>query len=400
MKRRDLEALCSTEAFTALCRECDGQYLVHRQQVFVRTPCLLLHLYSHDVERVIYFRVCRIGQNQESSIDGLMNELSDAEVMPIFEWHRSHHRDPITPLDHPNDINLVLSQEAYFFAYLEIIRRYMQDFLRCDLGRYAAHFRAIEAGAYANALARFQAGWGRSAPLQESSDAPDQAERAVLRLALAHAALVEVVIAGAAAPGSAPAPAQPQTVDVLRAESTRLRQAVHDALNDNLRSARAAAQSFAKPGTSLDGLVTEPASDAARQELRWAAEAVRRTADAVVRLTEGAGARADDAPAPGAAPTGAQAVELALYRVALAHDQLRREASGLDMAAALRDDADAIRAALRATHSGDPGEAARERARHVLALARAHGGGERAAAAAAELALWADRASDAARPYG
>ncbi len=409
MIHRDFEALTTTELFQEFCVEFDIEYLFHKDTLFLRSSCLLMAIYGYTVESTIYFRVYSIALQGQSSIDTLMEQLPDETVLPVFSRFRERHREPVVAPSHPSGASVVLSQEAYFFAYLEIVRTHMRGLMRCDLTPYAGLFRSLDGptpDTFHHVLGLFQAGWGRSAEGSSSggiveADArfSSAGELASFRVALAHASLVAIV--HGETPGSRSEHHRARSHELpakLEEEATGIGEAVRDASRGDFERIRRVAAAFRGPGTSLDLLSLEHAAALEWRELRWAAEAVRRTADAVVRLTEGAGAGADDAPVPGAAPAGTQAVELALYRVALAHDQLRREASELVEAGAMRDDADAIRAALRATHGGDPGaaalaaEAARERARQVLALARAHGGGERVAAAAAELALWADQA--------
>jgi hypothetical protein len=204
---------------------------------------------------------------------------------------------------------------------------------------------------------------------------------------------------------------------MLEAERSELRQAVREAIEGDFRRAHMLAAAYREPGTSFGLLPLDHASAAARQELRWATGAMRRAAADVERA---AGAlldtRSDTRPAVGAivpnsaTPQGV-AAELALYHITLAQEHLARtlhaEAASLDGASALLGQIDAdvesLRSALLAALDGDHrpaaavAEASGRRARQILALAGreagsdASGARQRIAAAAAELALWAEQ---------
>jgi hypothetical protein len=443
MLNREMEPLTDTNWFQEFARSLPVEYLFQDRVLFVRTPCLLCVIYGYIIEDVIYCDIYDPVTNRQTTIDRCMDAIPDLNAaVEIIQFYKAHHRTVIGPLDSPG----TRQAEAYFFAYLDILRKLMPDLVACDPSRYMEQFDPafpIFPTHYASALGRFQAGWGRTGAARPigSETALDRgvAERALYRFVLAQHQLIESVHGTRNPTDPNLEPAQrhaasrwmPHALPQLEHHHGLLREAVRSALSGDFQPALGVAGAYRESGPWREGLAVELAPEDSRQELRWAIDAVVRTAADVERAASVAGSSPVGSipprpPEPSAA--SASLVERSLYRVALAHDHLlrtiRAEATGLDGAPALQGlldaDTDALRAAIAAAHAGDrrpaagAARASAQHARQVLAMAQpgamrqlarqvldlvqprsstpAPAAQRRIAAAAAELGLWAERA--------
>jgi len=114
MRYRDLTEISEAPNFQELIKYFNLKYILREGVIYIKNKCLLLMIYGFYTEEIIYVDFYDI---KSKTISNIERPISQKTLNPT-----------------------TLFAEQYFLIYIEIIKKFLQDIMLCDLNKYSKYF--------------------------------------------------------------------------------------------------------------------------------------------------------------------------------------------------------------------------------------------------------------------
>lgn len=107
--------------------------------ILLVSDCIILEIYGFNIEDIVYFDIYIENYKKYTNVGRLCEGKPDKAILDILKIISNTHQEPIIK---SNEINLVvaLKAEQWFFMYIEIMKVFFDDFLKCNFGGYEQYF--------------------------------------------------------------------------------------------------------------------------------------------------------------------------------------------------------------------------------------------------------------------
>jgi hypothetical protein len=137
MRYRDLTEISEAPNFQELIKYFNLKYILREGVIYIKNKCLLLMIYGFYTEEIIYVDFYDIKSKTISNIERLISENNDEALLKTYKYYKQKHTRPISQ----KTLNpTTLFAEQYFLIYIEIIKKFLQDIMLCDLNKYSKYF--------------------------------------------------------------------------------------------------------------------------------------------------------------------------------------------------------------------------------------------------------------------
>jgi|SRR5690554_759411 len=137
MIHRDLTEILETPDFQSFVKKINLEYILKEGVIYIKNKCLLLMVYGFYTESIIYVDFYDINSKTKSNIERLISENDDEAVLKTYEHYKQKHTKPISQ---KNLTPTTLFAEQYFLIYIEIMKKFLEDIMFCDLNKYSKYF--------------------------------------------------------------------------------------------------------------------------------------------------------------------------------------------------------------------------------------------------------------------